>query len=587
MDKKQLNLIIKQKRLASDSVLTQLEKDLGQLKTPILWDDFLVEKKVLTEDQLLQIKSEALGVPVIDLRNEQIVQDVLNLVPEPIAHRHQVISFAKAKDNLSLAMTDPEDIQTKEFIQKKTGLSIKVFLIGRTSLDFGLSKYHSSLEKEIKHLFSPSLPAKPLTGAVTGKEDELEDGLKKMAEEIPVIRVVDTLLEYAIFEKASDIHIEPQENSVIVRYRIDGVLHDVMTLPKVIQAAIVARIKVLSNLKIDEHRLPQDGRFKVDKEGYKYSLRISTIPVFDGEKVVIRLLDESAKAVGLEDLGFEKESLDLISRNFKKPHGMLLVTGPTGSGKSTTLYTVLSMLNTKSVNISTIEDPVEYRIVGANQMQVSPKIGLTFAIGLRALLRQDPNIIMIGEIRDKETAEEAVHAAMTGHLVFSTLHTNNASAALPRLLDIGVEPYLIASTVNAVLAQRLVRVICPDCKQTVKMDDITLESLNKQFHMDKLLPLLIKQGTVPAKTKSLKDVPFYKGQGCDKCNKTGYRGRVGMHEILEVSPVISEMIMDRKNSQEIQDQAEKEGMILIWEDGFIKAAKGMTTIEEIVRVSKE
>ncbi len=590
MDKNQLNAALKQKKILSDDKIAVLEKEKSQTKDKISWEDFLLEKKTLTEEQLLAAKSEALGVPVIDLTTQQIAQDVLNLVPEPIAHRHQVISFAKTKDELNLAMTDPEDLQTKEFIKKKTGLNIKTFLVGKISLDFGLSKYHSSLEKEIKHLFTPTV--KPVGMAATTESaakmaEEADDSLKKMAEEIPVIRVVDTLLEYAIFEKASDIHIEPQENSVIVRYRIDGVLHDVMTLPKVIQAAIVARIKVLTNLKIDEHRLPQDGRFKVDKDGYKFSLRVSTIPIFDGEKVVIRLLDESAKAMSLEDLGFEKTAFEIINRNIKKPHGMLLVTGPTGSGKSTTLYAVLSMLNTKSVNISTIEDPVEYRIVGANQMQVNPKIGLTFALGLRALLRQDPNIIMIGEIRDKETAEEAVHAAMTGHIVFSTLHTNNAAAALPRLLDIGVEPYLIASTINAVLAQRLVRIICKDCQTSVKVEETMIESLSKIFHMEKLLPVLIKAGLAPARTKNLSEIKFFTGQGCDKCNHTGYKGRLGIHEILEVTPAIENMIMEHKSAQEIQDQGEKEGMVLMWEDGFIKAAKGITTIDEIIRVSKE
>ncbi len=584
MDKQQLNQLLKDNKIISADKLEVLEKDRMQLKSPSPWEDFLVEKKVISEAKLLEIKSKALGVPVADLTSQQIAQDVLNMVPEPIAHRHQVISFAKTKEELSLAMTDPEDIQTKEFIQKKTGLAIKAYLIGKTSLEFGLSKYHSSLEKEIKHLFTPEVkPASPNAEI----QSSLDDALKKMAEEVPVIRVVDTFLEYAVFEKASDIHIEPQESSVVVRYRIDGVLHDVMTLPKVIQAAIVARIKVLSNLKIDEHRLPQDGRFKIDKDGYKFSLRVSTIPIFDGEKVVIRLLDESAKALSLEELGFEKDSLDIISRNIKKPHGMLLVTGPTGSGKSTTLYTVLSMLNTKSVNISTIEDPVEYRIVGANQMQVNPKIGLTFDVGLRALLRQDPNIIMIGEIRDRETAEEAVHAAMTGHIVFSTLHTNSAAAALPRLLDIGVEPYLIASTVNAVLAQRLVRGVCKDCQAAYKLEEAALENLSKQFHMEKLLPVLLKQGAVPSKTKTLQDLKFYKGQGCDKCGHTGYKGRLGIHEILEVTPQVSQMIMEHKSAQEIQDQAEKDGMVLMWQDGFIKAIKGITTIDEIVRVSKE
>lgn len=585
MDTQQLNTALKQKKIVSADKISALEKEKLQLKTQLPWEDFLVEKKVLGEAQMLDLKSELLGVPVIDLTNQQIAQDVLALVPEPIAHRHKVISFSKTKDELFLAMVDPEDLQTREFIQKKTGLKIKTFLIGKASLDFGLSKYHTSLEKEMKHLFTPETKAVSATKA--GEEESEQDGLKKMAEEIPVIRVVDTLLEYAVFEHASDIHIEPQENSVTVRYRIDGVLHDVMTLPKVIQTAIVARVKVLSNLKIDERRLPQDGRFKIDKDGYKFSLRVSTIPIFDGEKVVIRLLDESAKASSLEDLGFEKDSYNIILRNVKKPHGMLLVTGPTGSGKSTTLYTVLSMLNTKSVNISTIEDPVEYRILGANQMQVNPKIGLTFAMGLRALLRQDPNIIMIGEIRDKETAEEAVHAAMTGHVVFSTLHTNTAAGALPRLLDIGVEPYLIASTVNAVLAQRLVRTVCKECVKEHSLDEATIEGLNKQFHMEKLLPVLAKAGAAPAKAKSLTQVKFYKGAGCDKCGHTGYKGRIGIHEILEVTPTVGQMIMEHKASNEIQDQAEKEGMVLMWQDGFIKAARGITTIDEIVRVSKE
>lgn len=590
MDKIQLNTALKQKKLVSQDKLAELEKERLLVKGNVPWEEFLLQKKVVTEPQLLKIESEILGVPVVDLTQQQIPQDVLNLVPEPIAHRHQVISFAKTKEELSLAMTDPQDLQTKDFIQKKTGLKIKVFLIGKTSLEFGLSKYHASLEKEIGHLFTPS--GQPLSVEAEKDESQGPDAdfgasLKKAAEEIPVIRVVDTLLEYAVFEKASDIHIEPQENSVIVRYRIDGVLHDVMTLPKIIQAAIVARIKVLANLKIDEHRLPQDGRFKIDKEGYKFSLRVSTIPVFDGEKVVIRLLDESAKAVSLEELGFERSAYDTILRNVKKPHGMLLVTGPTGSGKSTTLYTVLSMLNTKAVNISTIEDPVEYRIPGANQMQVNPKIGLTFAMGLRALLRQDPNIIMIGEIRDKETAEEAMHAAMTGHVVFSTLHTNSAAAALPRLLDIGMETYLIASTVNAVLAQRLVRKVCQDCKTEVKLDEATWTTLSKLFHLEKLIPAMEREGVLASKVKTYKDLTFYKGAGCDKCNKTGYKGRMGIYEILEVTPTVASLIMEKKSSQEIQDEAEKEGMILMWQDGFIKATQGQTTVDEILRVSKE
>ncbi len=575
-----LNALLKKKRIVSDANLKAFEEEWHKAKTQVSWEDFLVEKKALTEEQLLTVKSEEFSVETVDLRNIQIPEDVLSMVPEPIARRHKVISFAKAKNELSLAMVDPTDLQTREFMKKKAGMEIKVFLIGKTSLDFGLSKYHNNLEGEIKHMVQE------------GKKDDLsadidpDDELKKMAEEIPIVRVVDTLLEYAVIEHASDIHIEPQETSVSVRYRIDGVLHDAMTLPKAIQAALVARIKVLSNLKIDEHRLPQDGRYKIAKDGYKFSLRISTIPIFDGEKVVIRLLDESSKALSLEQLGFLSEQLEVVNRNIHKPHGMMLVTGPTGSGKSTSLYAILTILNTKQVNISTIEDPVEYRMPGANQMQVNPKIGLTFALGLRALLRQDPNIIMIGEIRDQETAEEAMHAAMTGHIVLSTLHTNSAAASPPRLIDIGIEPYLIASTVNAIMAQRLVRLICKDCKteNPVSKDDVA--TLKKQFDLDKLMTVMQRLG-VAGKAKTFEQLPFFIGKGCDKCGNSGYKGRIGIHEILENTPEVQDLIVKRATSQDIETQAEKQDMITMWEDGFIKAVQGSTTIEEILRVTKE
>jgi type IV pilus assembly protein PilB len=336
----ELNKLLKKKKIVTDDSLATLQSNWHAVKVPTPWEDFLVDQKVVTEKQLLELKAENLKVPVVDLFNEDIKPDVLSLVPEPIAHRHKIIAFAKTKDQLSLAMVDPTDLQTKEFIQKKTGLDIAVFLIGKSSLEYGLSKYHTNLEGEIDNLVTEGKDSSAAPGT--------PDDLSKMASEIPVIRVVDTLLEYAVIEKASDIHIEPQENSVAVRYRIDGVLHDVMTLPKLIQPALVARIKVLSNLKIDEHRLPQDGRFKIEKEGYKFSLRVSTIPIFDGEKVVIRLLDESSKAMSLEQLGFLGSQLEIVTRNIKKPHGMLLVTGPTGSGKSTSLYAILSILNTKS-----------------------------------------------------------------------------------------------------------------------------------------------------------------------------------------------------------------------------------------------
>ncbi len=586
MENSALLKVLKQKKIIGAKQLEELEQEKGVVDL----DDWLTSKAGVKEEKILEVKSDLLGFSVVDLREQKIDQEVLLLVPEPIARRHKVISFAKDKEGLSLAMVDPTDLQTREFIQKKTGLSVKVFLIGKTGLDFGLSKYHTNLEGEIQSLVGVEGPS------IKTSQDKQDDatatvqdteGLKKMAGEIPVIRVVDTLLEYAVFEKASDIHIEPQENALTVRYRIDGVLHDVMTLPKLIQPALVARIKVLANLKIDEHRLPQDGRFKIEKDGYKFSLRVSTIPVFDGEKVVMRLLDETSKALTLEQLGFLPEQMDIVTRNIHKPHGMLLITGPTGSGKSTSLYAILTILNTPSVNISTIEDPVEYRMPRVNQMQVSPKIGLTFAIGLRALLRQDPNIIMIGEIRDQETAEEAVHAAMTGHVVLSTLHTNSAAGALPRLLDIGVEAYLIASTTNAVMGQRLVRILCPECKEPYKPDEAMLHTLSQQFNLEKMMSVYGRLGLLSDGAKEFTDLQFYKPKGCDKCGPTGYKGRLGLHEVLEVTPEIAQMIMERKPAQDIQELAEGQGMILMWQDGFIKSLKGITTLDEVLRVSKE
>ncbi|OGE74335.1 MAG: hypothetical protein A3I07_02695 [Candidatus Doudnabacteria bacterium RIFCSPLOWO2_02_FULL_42_9] len=552
------------------------------LKKKLTMEDLLVEKAIVDEEKLTQIAAAFYDVEYIDLRQiGEMRKDVLLLVPEPIARRHKVIAFAREGRKLNLAMIDPSDLQTSDAIKKKTDLQVIPFLMSKTSLDYGLKQYHTSLEAEFAKIVSKQEDTSEKADATVA------DKLKEMAQEIPVVRVVDTLLEYAIFERASDIHIEPMEKQVVVRYRIDGVLHDVMTLPKVIQPALIARIKVIGNLKIDEHRLPQDGRFKVEKDNYNISFRVSTIPVFDGEKVVMRLLDESAKAMSLEELGFLHRNLEYIVRNVRKPHGALLVTGPTGSGKSTTLYSVLTMLNTKSINISTIEDPIEYRLEGVNQMQVNPKIGLTFAMGLRALLRQDPNVIMIGEIRDRETAEEAVHAALTGHIVLSTIHTNNASGALPRLLDIGVEPYLIASVVNAVVGQRLTRQICSDCKTEYKITADYEVDLKKDYNIDHLLKVMKDEKFIDAQVKSLTELTFYKGKGCEKCNHTGYRGRRGIYEVMEVTPSIQDLIMKQAPTNQIQDKAIDEGMILMWQDGFIKCIKGVTTIEEVVRVSKE
>lgn len=577
-----LKTIILENQLLPKSELLDLEKQAEDKK--IVLENYLIAKKAVTEEKLAEALAKYYKVETVDLKNKKIDQKVLRFIPEPIARRHSVVAFEKKGDDLHVAMIDPDDLQTREFIKKKADLEIVPYLATHSGLDFALSQYHTSLKTEFEKILSGRGEA---ITAVDGVGENAGGELAKMAQEIPVVRVVDTLLEYAIYEHASDIHIEPQENEVAVRYRIDGILHDVMTLPKVILPALVARIKVLSNLKIDEHRLPQDGRFRVDRESHRISLRVSTIPVFNGEKIVMRLLEEGVQVLTLEQLGFSGLALENIKSNLKKPHGMTLVTGPTGSGKSTTLYTVLSILNTKKVNISTIEDPIEYRMPGVNQMQVNPKISLTFALGLRALLRQDPNIIMIGEIRDRETAEEAVHAAMTGHLVLSTLHTNSAAGALPRLLDMGIEAYLIASTVNNIIAQRLVRKICPDCKKKFKIDKKFSASLEKDFNIGRLLEVMKHEGAIAGKSADLSQIEFCQGEGCDKCNHTGYKGRMGIFEVLPVTPEIMKLILSKASTQELETKAIEQGMILMWQDGFLKAHAGLTTIDEILRVSKE
>lgn len=575
-----LKKILVEGKILKQEDVEKLEKEATEKKQSLA--NYLVIRKIIVEEKLATLISNFLKVPLVDLTKLKIPQEILKIIPEPIARRHHVIAFKKHDGELELAMTDPEDLQTLEFIRKKTGFVVKPNLATKTGMDYALSQYHSSLKVEFEKILTDKKAEKK-----KGEEAPEGEHLKKMAEEIPVVRVVDTLLEYAIFEHASDIHIEPQENEVIVRYRIDGILHDVMTLPKVIQTALIARVKVLSNLKIDEHRLPQDGRFKLQTDEYNISFRVSTIPIFDGEKVVLRLLDEGAKALTFEELGFARSALNTIKRNLSRPHGMTLITGPTGSGKSTTLYTILTKLDTKGVNISTIEDPIEYRVPGVNQMQVNPKIGLTFALGLRALLRQDPNIIMIGEIRDLETAEEAVHAAMTGHIVLSTLHTNNAAGAIPRLLDIGVEPYLIASTLNTIVGQRLVRRVCGECKTLKKLDEKTVKSLSLDFNLDHLLEIMKAEGVLDKKIKNIHDAEFYEGIGCEKCSRTGYRGRMGIYEVLDMTENVAALVLARSTTREIQDMAVKNGMVLMWQDGFIKAHMGFTTIAEVLRVTKE
>lgn len=537
-------------------------------------EEILVGDLMVDENELYEKTGQHLAVPFITLKGKDIKKEVLNLIPGPVAGTHQVVAFDKDKEEVRLAMTDPTDIQTIEFLRRKTGLEPKIYITTPTDMKDALHRYHAELQDDLK-----------IVQDVTGEAGMKE--LKKEAEEVPIINIVNSVLEHAVYEGASDIHIEPAEKEVIIRYRIDGILKPVMTLPKNIQNGVIARVKILANLKLDEHMIPQDGRFKIQIQDEKLAFRVSILPVYDGEKIVMRILHEGAKPLGLDQLGFLDDARKILEAAIKKPHGMILVTGPTGSGKTTTLYSILGILNQPGVNISTVEDPIEYRLPGVNQSQINPKVGFTFASGLRALLRQDPNVIMVGEIRDQETAEIAIHAAMTGHLVLSTLHTNDAPTTLPRLTDMGVPPFLVAYTTNIVAAQRLVRKICPFCKKEYKLDKNAVAELGRAFNTAKLIPLLKKYAQLKGVEKNLETMTFYKGEGCRRCGQTGYKGRMGIYEVLEVDEELTKKINAHATANDIKDYARAHGMITIAEDGIIKAKLGVTTISEVLRVTKE
>jgi len=561
-------------------------------------EEIILKKKLISQEELNKLKAYILGIPFVDLKNSEIDPDVLKIIPESMAKQYNAVAFDKQGNQLKIAMLDPNDLQFLDFIGKKTGLKIIPCFTDKKSIKKALQFFQKSLKAEFGDI------VKEVGGigenneideklVIKSGEDGEEEGvdLKKAAEDLPVVKIVDTFLKHAILQNASDIHIEPEEKDVVIRYRIDGILRDAMTLPKIILSGIVARIKILSNLKIDEHRLPQDGRFKVETSDYKIAFRVSIIPVFDGEKIVMRLLNESSGTLTLEQIGFRGRDLKIIQHEVKKPNGMILVVGPTGSGKTTTLYTILGMLNTPEVNISTLEDPVEYRMPRVNQSQINTKINFTFASGLRSLLRQDPDIIMVGEIRDGETAELAVHAALTGHLVLSTLHTNSAAGTLPRSTDMGIEPFLIASTANVIVSQRLVRKICPECKKGHTLNKSVYNSISQNFDIDLISEIFKKEKIIKKEYENNEemwlDLKFFKGEGCDKCRKEGYKGRIGIFEVLEINDKIAKLINSGATIAEIEKAGIKEGMTTMLEDGLIKAVQGITTIEEIMRVTKE
>lgn len=583
---KVLKVLVKTKIISEKDAL-KIKDEIKETKKDL--DVYLVEKNIATEEIIYSAISSHLKIPFVNLKDQVINPEILLTISEPIAASHGIVAFDKKDTQISLATLSPEDLQIFEFIEKKTGLKTKIFLTYPESLNAALKQYHKGLDATFKEITSRNKKTVGHSIKTTGKDKSKtkDKNLKKLASDLPVIRIVDSILEYAIFENASDIHIEPSEKEVVVRYRVDGILQDMMTLPKLAHSGIIARIKVLSNLKLDEHRLPQDGRFKIESKEYKVSFRVSILPIMDGEKIVMRLLWESGKILNLEQLGLQKKILGIVKRNIKKPHGMILAVGPTGSGKTTTLYTVLGLLNQPGVNISTIEDPIEYRMPRINQSQVNAKIGFKFANGLRSLLRQDPDIIMVGEIRDSETADIAVNAALTGHLVLSTLHTNDAVSTLPRLMEMGVPSFLVSSTCNIIIAQRLVRKICQNCIQSYNLSPKEIEELEKNFNMQEILKTLTKQGLIKSEKNSLKNILFYKGGGCKKCNDQGYKSRVGIYEVLEITPEISRLITKKASNAEILAAAKNQGMLTMVEDAFAKAKNGATSIEEIIRVTKE
>jgi type IV pilus assembly protein PilB len=585
--------------LANKKITDQQLKTLGERSTkekrPLR--ELVVADNLASEQEIAKMYALQINVPYTEFNAKDIPSEILKLVPEHIAKQYRVVLFDKEKGTgvFLVAMEDPDDIEAVDTLQKVLGTNIRTFVANRSNINAGIDRYRENIGSE-------------LTKVVSAEDQPLEDEVKEedIAEDSPIAQTVNLIIEYAIRSGASDVHIEPREQYVSVRYRIDGILKEVNRLPKKIMAALTSRIKILSSLKIDERRVPQDGRLKIVVGDKGWSLRVSTLPIMEGEKVVMRILNDASKAQTLEQLGYWGKSLETIKDAMSQPHGMILVTGPTGSGKSTSLFSVLSILNSPSVNISTVEDPVEYHVPGVNQTQVNPKAGMTFASGLRALLRQDPNIIMVGEIRDGETAGLAVQAALTGHLVLSTLHTNNAATCLPRLLDMGIEPFLIASTVRAVIGQRLVRRLCVVCRERYTPDETQLVGITKMFHLEDQKTMarynaLEKQALdggvgksedesaneLSTTDKAVRYLWRAHKSGCDACNHNGYKGRIGIYEALGNSEEIQAMIVSNATSDKIQQQATAEGMITMQMDGFIKALRGLTAVEEILRVTRE
>lgn len=567
-----LALILKQDGLLTESQYAQLQQQ--SLTTGVSIDALLEKSSAVSPIDLTKAKAKLYNVGYVEMKNLAASPEALAKIPESVAEHYKVMPFAYDAKNreLSVAMANPLDLQTIAFLEAKSGSRVKPFLA-----------LASELIEEIPRRYAQSLSAEVTQVLKEAGDSDINkrivdvERIGDVIREAPIAKIVATVLEFAVKSRASDIHIEPLEDHTRVRYRIDGILQEKLVLPKKTHDAVVSRVKILAELKIDERRVPQDGRFTFKVEDQEVDLRVSTLPTVDGEKIVMRLLRKSSNVPTLAELGFRGMALKNIEDSIKVPHGIVLITGPTGSGKTTTLYSILHALNTPKVNIVTLEDPVEYQIDGVNQVQINPKAGLTFATGLRSFLRQDPNIIMVGEIRDNETADLAIQASLTGHLVFATLHTNSAAGALPRLLDMQAEPFLLASSMTCVLAQRVLRQVCSNCKEAYTPDAATVTELKRVLGPIYETYVQKSNGEVPK---------LYRGRKCEVCGDSGYKGRLGIFEVLKINEKIGKLILGRSPASEIENLAVADGMLLMEQDGYVKALDGLTTLEEVMRVAK-
>ncbi|MBI3963658.1 MAG: Flp pilus assembly complex ATPase component TadA [Candidatus Kerfeldbacteria bacterium] len=572
-----LNELVK-REFVSRQQLDSMSEQSKARQIPVL--ALLEEKGLVREDDVVKLKSELTGIPYVDLYGKMVRSDTLNLIPQELAENYQMVAYNREEQILDVAMVDPQDyraLEAIEFIARKNRLTIRYAITTPSSIRYLIRQY-ASLSQEVEEALKA---AKAETKADVTNIEIAEKGLEEVVKKAPVSKMVSVILRHAVEGRASDVHIEPVGNETRVRYRIDGVLHTSIILPKNVHTAVVARIKVLSNMKIDETRIPQDGRFRMTIDGKDIDYRVSTLPLINNEKVVMRILDTSSSTFDLESLGFVDKNLEVMRRNIDKSHGMFLTTGPTGSGKSTTLYGLLTILNRESVNIVTLEDPVEYYLKGIAQSQINPEVGLTFAAGLRSILRQDPDIIMVGEIRDNETAELAIHASLTGHIVLSTLHTNDAFGAIPRLVDMKIEPFLVTSSMNVVIAQRLVRRICQFCIAEMEIP----EQLQKEVRQELTK---VPAESLPKEFGPDHPLTFYRGKGCTRCEHQGYKGRVAIAEVLEINPEVKKIIGSGENVEERIKQAfVSQGMVTMKQDGLLKALRKVTTIEEVWNVTRE